>query len=107
MSLKKSNVRKIPSCVPADSSVPNMLIPLLDDTSEKFGKISWFSGVEGQTLSSATPFLELHHQRFPSVQKHYTKTKSRQLGQFTGNQKKKEAKMYPKYFNGHLRSYIS
>lgn len=45
-----------------------LIIPEFDDTSVKIGVIPWSFGVEGQTLISATPFLDLR-QRFLSSQK--------------------------------------
>ena len=82
-----------------------LIIPELDDISVKSGVIPWSFRVEDQTLSPATLFLE-QRERFPSLQKLYTKTKSRQIGQFLENKKKAEKqKCNPKYFDGHQRSY--
>lgn len=50
-----------------------LIIPEFDDTSVKIGVIPWSFGVEGQTLISATPFLDLR-QRFLSSQKLHRKT---------------------------------
>lgn len=84
-----------------------LIIPELDDISVKSGVIPWSFRVEDQTLSPATLFLE-QRERFPSLQKLYTKTKSRQIGQFLENKKKAEKqKCNPKYFDGHQRSYIN